>query len=95
MLLRRIHPMTTMNISLPDEMKTFVETQMAHEGYASASEYLRALIREAQKRQAKRELEAKLREALESGPATEMTREDWAALRAEALEGLRGEAIRP
>ncbi len=33
--------MTTMNISLPDEMKAFVEAQMAHEGYASASEYLR------------------------------------------------------
>ncbi len=87
--------MTTMNISLPEEMKVFVEAQMAHEGYASASEYVRALIREAQKRQAKRELEAKFREAEESGPATPMTREDWAALQAEALEGLRGEAIRP
>ena len=66
---------------------------MAHEGYASASEYLRALIREAQKRQAKRELEAKFMEGLE-GPATEMTREDWVALRAEALESLRGAATR-
>ena len=84
-----------MNISLPDEMKIFVEAQMVHEGYASASEYVRALIRDAQKRQARRALEAKFREAEESGPATEMTREDWAALRAEALEGLRGEDIRP
>jgi len=87
--------MTTMNISLPDEMKVFVEAQMAREGYASASEYLRALIRQAQRRQAKLELEAKIREALDSGPATSMTREDWAALRAEALEGLRGETIQP
>jgi|BogFormECP12_OM1_1039635.scaffolds.fasta_scaffold45862_1 antitoxin ParD1/3/4 len=87
--------MTTMNISLPDEMKAFVEAQMATEGYASASEYLRALIREAQKRQAKQALEAKFREALESGPATPMTKEDWAALRREALEGLAGETIRP
>jgi len=38
-----------MNISVPDEMKAFVEAQMTQEGYASASEYLRALIREAQK----------------------------------------------
>src|SRR5208337_146968 len=89
------HLMTTMNISLPDEMKAFVEAEMAQEGYASASEYLRALIRDAQKRRAKRELEAKFREALESGPATPMTREDWVALRAEALEGLAGETIRP
>lgn len=87
--------MTTMNISLPDEMKAFIETQLATEGFASASEYLRGLIREAQKRQAKQALEAKFREALESGPATPMTKEDWTALRQEALEGLAGEAIRP
>jgi antitoxin ParD1/3/4 len=69
--------MTTMNISVPDEMKAFVEAQMIQEGYASASEYLRALIRDAQKRQAKQALEAKFREALESGPATSMTQDDW------------------
>ncbi len=68
--------MTTMNITMPEEMKAFVEAEMAQEGYASASEYLRALIRDAQQRQAKRELEAKSREALESGPSTPMTRED-------------------
>jgi len=72
--------MTTMNISVPDEMKTFVEAQMVQEGYASASDYLRTLIRDAQKRQAKRELEAKFREALESGPATPMTSDDWQQL---------------
>ena len=72
--------MTTMNISVPDEMKAFVEARMAQEGFASASEYLRALIRDAQKRQAKRELEAKFREALESGPATPMTPDDWQQL---------------
>ena len=87
--------MTTMNISVPDEMKAFVETRMAQEGFASASEYLRALIRDAQKRQAKRELEAKFREALESGPAVPMTRDDWVALRAEALEGLADETLLP
>jgi antitoxin ParD1/3/4 len=74
-----------MNISLPDEMKAFVEARIAAEGYASASEYLRALIREAQKRHAKQELEAKLLEGLE-GPATEMTREDWDSIEQEALE---------
>jgi antitoxin ParD1/3/4 len=80
--------MTTMNISVPDEMRAFVETEMAQEGYASASEYLLALIRDAQKRRAKRELEAKFREAFESGPATPMTREDWDSIEAESLERL-------
>jgi antitoxin ParD1/3/4 len=87
--------MTTLNISLPEEMKAFVEAQMAEEGYASASEYLRALIREAQRRQAKRELETKLRAALESGPATPMTRSDWATLRAEALKEMDSETVQP
>ena len=87
--------MTTMNVSLPEEMKAFIEAQMAQEGYASASEYLRTLIREEQRRRAKQALEAKFREALESGPATPMTREDWVALRREAIEGLAGETIRP
>ncbi len=68
--------MATMNISLPDEMKVFVEAQMAQEGYASASGYLRALIRDAQKRRAKQELEVKLLEGLQ-GPTVKMTRKDW------------------
>jgi antitoxin ParD1/3/4 len=94
MLLRRAKPMTTMNISLPEEMKVFVEAEMAHEGYASASEYVLALIRDAQRRKARQELEAKLLEGLE-GPEVEMDRADWDSIRREALEGLAGEKIRP
>jgi antitoxin ParD1/3/4 len=78
--------MATMNISLPDEMKAFIEAQMAAEGFASASEYLRGLIREAQRRQAKQALEGKFREAIESGPATPMTREDWDSIEREATD---------
>jgi antitoxin ParD1/3/4 len=86
--------MTTMNISLPDEMKNFVEAQMVEEGYASASEYLRALIRDAQKRRAKQELEVKLLEGMQ-GPTVKMTRKDWDSIEHEAREGLAGETIRP
>lgn len=86
--------MTTMNVSLPDEMKAFIESQVAREGYASASEYFRALVREAQMRDARADLEAKLLEGLQ-GPATEMDREDWESIEREALDGLEGESIRP
>jgi antitoxin ParD1/3/4 len=85
--------MTTMNISLPDEMKAFVEARMAEEGYASASEYLRALIRDAEKRKAKQELEAKLLEGLQ-GPAVELTRDEWKSMEREARDCLRAERIR-
>ena len=87
--------MTTMNISLPEEMKAFIDSQIAAGGYASASEYVCTLVRDAQRHQAKQALEDKLREALESGPATPMTKEDWAALRRRALDELAAEAIKP
>ena len=37
--------MTTMNISLPDSLKSFVDEQVAQRGYGTSSEYLRELIR--------------------------------------------------
>jgi len=37
--------MTTMNISLPDALKEFVDRQVAGAGYGTASEYVRELIR--------------------------------------------------
>jgi len=37
--------MATMNISLPDEMKAFVEAQVATGRYANVSDYMRDLIR--------------------------------------------------
>ena len=78
--------MATMNVSLPDEMKAFVEAQAAKEGFGTTSEYLRSVIRDVQKQQAKQALEAKLREAIESGPAEPMTREDWDELERKVWE---------
>ena len=43
-------PVTTMNISLPETLKAFIDAQVATRGYASASEYLRELIRHEQDR---------------------------------------------
>jgi antitoxin ParD1/3/4 len=37
--------MSTMNISLPDDMKAFVDTQVGERGYGTLSEYVRDLIR--------------------------------------------------
>ena len=78
--------MATMNISLPDQMKEFVETQAQREGFGTVSEYLRSIIREAQKREAKHALEAKLKEGLESGPAAPLTSQEWDAIEREGLE---------
>jgi antitoxin ParD1/3/4 len=46
-----VTPMTTMNISLPDALKSFVDEQVAGRGYGTSSEYVRELIRRDQDRQ--------------------------------------------
>lgn len=43
--------MSTMNISLPDALKTFVDDQVNQRGYSTSSEYVRELIRKDQDRQ--------------------------------------------
>ncbi len=69
--------MTTMNISLPDALKTFVDEQIANGGYSTASEYVRELIRQAQKQAAQQRLEMALLEGLESGEPIPVTPEFW------------------
>jgi antitoxin ParD1/3/4 len=75
--------MQSMNISLPDPMKQFVERQIAQGRYSSASEYVRELIRADEKFKAETQLEARLLEGLNSAES-EMTPEDWQAIRSAA-----------
>jgi antitoxin ParD1/3/4 len=42
--------MSTMNISLPDSLKSFVDEQVSQRGYGTSSEYVRELIRKDQDR---------------------------------------------
>ncbi|KVW94687.1 type II toxin-antitoxin system ParD family antitoxin [Thiobacillus denitrificans] len=58
--------MSTMNISLPDSLKTFVDEQVSQRGYGTSSEYVRELIRKDQERQHLRGL---LLEGAASAPA--------------------------
>ena len=78
--------MQTMNISLPDQLKEFVDNQVESGGYSSVSEYVRDLIRIDEKRKAQEKLEALLMEGILSSEPTEMTRQDWDDIRKEALK---------
>ena len=80
--------MATLNISLPEPMRKFIEQQVAKGGYATASEYLRDLIRQAEKKAGLEWLKGELRKGLNSGPATPMTKEDWVDIRRKAHERL-------
>ena len=61
--------MQTMNISLPDPLKAFVNGQVAQGRYSSASEYVRELIRADERRKAQEALESALLEGLNSPEA--------------------------
>jgi antitoxin ParD1/3/4 len=58
--------MVTINISLPDALKSFVDEQVTRRGYATSSEYVRELIRVDQDRE-------RLRKLLLDGAASKST----------------------
>ena len=62
--------MATMNISLPDEMKKWIEQQCEDGTYANSSDFMRDLVRQAKRKEAAiGRLNALIDEGLESGPA--------------------------
>ncbi len=67
--------MGTMNISLPDPMKSWVEDQAKSGRYANSSDYVRDLIRRDRMRhEAMAEIQAAVDAGLASGPAKPMDR---------------------
>ena len=77
---------TTLTISLSSEQRDLVEAQAAASGCASATEYMRRLIHEAQKRAARDELERHLIAGLESGAPIAITPEYWERKRRALVE---------
>ena len=78
--------MATMSISVTESMKAFLEEQTRREGYGTVSEYLRAVIRDLQKRNAKKAvLDAQLLEGQRS-PTVRMTSKRWDKLEQKVKE---------
>jgi antitoxin ParD1/3/4 len=75
--------MTTMNISLPDVLKSFVDEQVARRRYGSTSEYMRDLIRRDLERTGLRDL---LLAGAASEPAAEVDDEFLNRLRVRARQ---------
>jgi antitoxin ParD1/3/4 len=71
--------MTTLPITLPDSLTTYLQEQIDSGSYPTPSDYIQALI---QQDQARRTQESLLLEALDSGSATPMTEQDWDSIRA-------------
>lgn len=81
--------MSTMNVSLPGDLKSFVDRRVAEGTYGTSSEYIRELIR---RDQARLELRALVLEGLESPPVAVANAAYWASKRAPAKRGKRRRA---
>jgi antitoxin ParD1/3/4 len=83
--------MATMNVSLPDPMKDWVEAQARTGRYSNASDYVRDLIRRDQERAAKiAQMQRRVTEGLDSGISGESMQDIATAARAEATAGPTG-----
>jgi len=80
--------MASMNISLPRELKAYIE-QQTKTGYSTPSEYVRELIRGDQRRRAREQLDLFLLEGLDSGQPLPATPVFWAELKRDAMAKLR------
>jgi antitoxin ParD1/3/4 len=70
----------TMNISLTDDLKTFVDARIQARGYSSTSEYMRDLVRRDEERASEERFKALIQAGLDSGPdprSWEELREEW------------------
>ncbi|BAY75989.1 putative addiction module antidote protein, CopG/Arc/MetJ family [Nostoc linckia NIES-25] len=83
--------MSSINIFLPDSMKSFVEEQVAQGGYGSVSEYLQELITQDQKRKMQEHVEELLIAGLESGEPIEVNDEWWQQKRTNLINQLHQE----
>jgi putative addiction module CopG family antidote len=59
---------STLNISLPESQRIFVEEKIKKEGYGTISEYVRELIRQEQRKEEQKELQREiLRQEIQKG----------------------------
>ena len=86
--------MAIVNISLPDQMKQYIEARIGEGRYNTTSEYFRDLVREDQKRQAEERLETLLLRGMES-PASEWTKEDVDHVKSAVRERLAAKTQNP
>jgi len=72
---------STMNVSLPKELKQWVDEQVRVGGYGTASEYLRDILRRAREREVRRQFEEELVRRVQEGASVVMDDADFASIR--------------
>ena len=77
--------MATIPLELPSDLQDFINGKIKTGQFASASEYIVALVGAA--RRSRSTIEAALIEGLESGPAEEWTSQKWLEIRQRVIHG--------
>jgi antitoxin ParD1/3/4 len=80
------HPMpklTSLHVSLPEDLKDFVRQEVAEGGYSTPSDFVRTVLRERREQKLRRGIDAALVASLET-PAEEVTPEYLTSIRREA-----------
>lgn len=80
-----------MNISLSEDLKSFVDARMQAKGFTSASEYMRELVRRDIERQSEERFKALIEEGLASGTDPR----SWEEIRASMLSKLQKSRVKP
>jgi antitoxin ParD1/3/4 len=78
--------MNTLSITLPENLTTYLQTQIESGHYATPSDYIQALIQADRDRQTRRETLAL--EGIQSGSSTPITSDDWSHIRATVRQNL-------
>ena len=89
MIFDRILHVSSINFSVPDDLREFVDERVARAGFSTPSEYMRYLIREDRKRATQERLEELLLEGLDSGASEPWTEADVEEIRAAVRERLK------
>lgn len=84
--------MATMNISLTDPLKQFVDDEVSQGGYSSTSDYVRDLIRQRQRQKAEELLRRLIAEGMASGPSVPVTSTTFERMRQDLAERMDREA---
>lgn len=71
----------TLSLAIPKALTEYIDSRVDGGGYGNRSEYIRELVRQDQREQAKQRLRALVEEGLASGSATPDTQADWDELR--------------
>jgi Arc/MetJ-type ribon-helix-helix transcriptional regulator len=80
--------MAVISVEVPQELREFIDANIRHGKFSSVNDYIVALVESA--RDGRSAIEAALLDGIESGPAEEWTKDEWAGIKQRVAERHQG-----